>query len=248
MAKPDEGVARALETFLEEADETVVMILTLPKLDKATQNRKWFKAVEQRSAFVQLWPVERKDMPAFMGQRLRQAKLTAERDVVELLIERVEGNLLAAVQEIERLKLLAPNGVVTAEVVSGSVGDSSRHDVFSMIDAAVAQLPARALKMLASIRAEGGDVLFVSNMLARELRSLVGMARDVAGGRSVESVVSRVWQKRKPAVANCLKSRSLRELEACLRQIADIDLQVKGMQKGQPWDGVEQSLLRLSNG
>ena len=102
--------------------------------------------------------------------------------------------------------------------------------------------------MLGSVRAEGGDVLFVSNMLARELRTVAGMAREVQGGRSVESVVGKVWQKRKPAVSKCLKSRTVGELEGCLKHIANVDLRVKGMQQGQPWDGVEQAMLRLSGG
>ena len=120
--------------------------------------------------------------------------------------------------------------------------------MFGLIDAAVGQDPQRSAKMVQGLRAESGDLMLITAMLARELRSLVGMARKIGQGQRIDAVLqsNRVWAKRKSIVGRCLKQQNVRALESCLRQLGRIDRQIKGLGQGDPWDELENLVLRLA--
>lgn len=132
----DKGAAAFIEYCARPAEDTVLLI-SLPKLDGAAQKTKWGKALVEgpQTQFVQIWPVDANQLPSWIRQRLSQAGLSASQDAVELIAARVEGNLLAAAQEIEKLKLMAEGGQITVETVQAAVADSARFDVFGLTDA-----------------------------------------------------------------------------------------------------------------
>ena len=134
----DKGAAALLDYLARPADDTVLLI-SLPKLDGSTQKTKWAKAlIEGKDVqFLQIWPVDAAQLPQWIRQRLAQVGLSADQEAVELIAARVEGNLLAAAQEIEKLKLLADAGQISADTVQAAVADSARYDVFGLIDAAL---------------------------------------------------------------------------------------------------------------
>jgi DNA polymerase III subunit delta len=235
--KPGDKGASALKTFADNPPEGTTMLLVLPKLDAASQRSQWFKALEGIGVFVQLWPITVAEMPRWLGDRLRRVGLRADRDALDALVDRVEGNLLAAIQEIERLRLVSTDGKVGVREVMDSVADSSRYDVYTLIDAAVAQDAVRALRILRGLQAAGAEVLFVVTMLARELRSLAEISAMIESGRSIDSAIgaARVWPKRKAAVTTCLRSRQLADLLVLVREVAIVDKTVKGLLKGDPW-------------
>ena len=248
--RPSDAGVKALQTFLAEPQEGTSLLLVLPRLDKKSQSTKWFKSLESASVFVQVWPIEKKDLPRWIGQRLRQAQLKASPEAIEILIDRVEGNLLAAVQEIERLKLLSSDGTVDANLVIESVSDNARFDVFGLIDVALSQDAKQAVRMFQGLKAEGVEISFILNMLARELRSLVKIAESVAAGQSQASAfgTARVWSNRKGLVSQCLKRHSLAKLSRYLRRVAEADKQFKGMAVGDPWIELEQVVFNLAGG
>jgi len=163
-----------------------VLLISLPKLDGATQKTKWAKALIEgpHSQFLQIWPIEVAQLPNWIRQRLSQAGLAATQEAVELIAARVEGNLLAAAQEIEKLKLLAEGNQVDVGTVQAAVADSARYDVFGLIDAVLGGEAAHALRMLEGLRGEGVEPLFIVVMLARELRQLAGLAQQFRPGRA----------------------------------------------------------------
>ena len=246
--KPGDKGAKALASYMESIPDDTVMLIVLPKVDASTQRTKWFKALESKSVFVQIWPIEVGQLPRWINDRFSKVGLRASTDAVQALIERIEGNLLAAVQEIERLRLIAPNDEVDLELVVEGVSDNARYDVFGLLDAAVGQDPHRSIKIIRGLRAESGEIMFVVAMLAKELRTLAAMADSVSQGQKIDSVLQshRVWAKRKPIVGRCLQRQKTETFQVCLQGVAKIDAQIKGVIKGDPWDELERIMLRLA--
>jgi len=158
----DKGAAALLEYLARPAEDTLLLI-SLPKLDGSTQKTKWAKALIDgpQCQFLQIWPVELGQLPQWIRQRLSEAGHSASAEAVDLIAARVEGNLLAAAQEIEKLKLLAENGRIEVETVQAAVADSARFDVFGLLETLLAGDAAHALRMLNGLRGEGVEALFI---------------------------------------------------------------------------------------
>ncbi len=246
-ARPGTAGAAALVSYAEDLPEGTTMLLVLPKLDASSQRSKWFKALDKTAAFIQVWPIDLKDLPNWVDARFRRAGLTASREAVTMLVNRIEGNLLAAVQEIERLKLVAVDGRIDGRQVQAGVADNARYDVFALIDASIGGNAVRTLKIVQALQLEGTELLYIVAMLAKELRGLVEMAREMPGS-SLDSVLkkARVWDKRKNLVTKCLREHSLAELQELLAQVGEIDAMVKGMNDGNPWNALSSATLRLA--
>ncbi|NQD91557.1 DNA polymerase III subunit delta, partial [Pseudomonas sp. CrR25] len=220
------------------------------KLDGSTQKSKWAKALIDgaQTQFLQIWPVDAHQLPQWIRQRLAQAGLSASQEAVEMIAARVEGNLLAAAQEIEKLKLLAEGGQIDADTVHAAVADSARYDVFGLIDAALAGEAVHALRMLEGLRGEGVEPPVILWALARELRLLAGIAQQYGQGIPLEKAFSAarppVWDKRRPLVSKALQRHSATRWAQLLQDAQRIDAQIKGQAAGAPWNGLR--LLTLS--
>ncbi len=236
-AKPGDAGAKVLNEFAANPPDGTIMLLVMPRLDQSVQRTKWFKTIEKAGVLIQLWPIEPKDLPRWIEQRFRKAGLKASREAVQLMSARIEGNLLAAAQEIERLKLLAPDGNVNVELIVDGVADSARYDVFTLIDSALSGNAARSIRVVRGLQSEGVDMLYITAMLARELRTLAGMALEMRQS-SLDNALSkyRVWQKRKNMTSRCLRENSLAKFEMLQTRVARIDNMVKGIEPGAPWD------------
>jgi DNA polymerase-3 subunit delta len=247
-AKPGDKGSKALLAFIKDPSEDTTMLLILPRLDQATQRSKWFKALDAKGVFVQVWPIEKKDLPRWIGGRMQQAGLRADRDAIQVLIDRLEGNLLAAAQEVERLKLLATDGVVTAQLVQMSVANNARYDVFGLIDMAVGQDRKQTWRMLQGLKSEGAEVMYLNSMLAREVRNLIQIQDALDNGQPTAAVFKkfRIWDKRKNVVSRCLKERSKADFMQCLKLSAGVDSAVKGMRQADPWIELEKGYLALA--
>lgn len=246
--KPGDKGSKALQTYIEQPPEGTTMLLILPRVDQATQRSKWFKALDAKGAFIQVWPIEKRDLPRWIGGRMQQAGLKPDRDAIQVLIDRLEGNLLAAAQEVERLKLLSDDGRVTADLVQSSVANNARYDVFGLIDMAVGQDGRQTWRMLQGLRNEGAEVMYLNAMLAREVRNLIQIQHALADGQPSSAVFKkyRIWDKRKNLVSRCLKARSSGDLMACLKLSASVDGAVKGMRQSDPWIELEQGFMTLA--
>ncbi|MNJ28334.1 DNA polymerase III subunit delta [compost metagenome] len=177
---------------------------------------------------------------------MAQAGLSAQRDAVDLIAARVEGNLLAAAQEIEKLKLLAEGNQITVETVQAAVADSARFDVFGLVDAILNGEAAHALRMLEGLRGEGVEPPVILWALARELRLLASLAQQYSQGVPLDKAFSQarppVWDKRKPLMSKALQRHSAQRWSQLLQDAQRIDAQIKGQAQGSPWT----SLARLS--
>ena len=250
--KPGDKGAAALLDYLSRPAEDTLLLITLPKLDGNSQKTKWAKALIDGPAaqFIQIWPVDAQQLPNWVRQRLAQAGLTASPHAVEMICARVEGNLLAAAQEIEKLKLLAEGNQIDAETVQAAVADSARFDVFGLIDAALNGEAAHTLRILDGLRGEGVEAPVILWALARELRQLATLAWQYEQGIPLERAFSQcrppVWDKRRPLISRALQRHSAERWGHLLLDAQRIDAQIKGQAPGSAWNGLASLSLAMA--
>lgn len=246
--KPGDKGSKALLELVDQLNEDTVLMLVMPRATPEIQRAKWFKGLESAGALIQVWPIEGRDLPKWLAGRFRRAGLKVSREAVQLMAERIEGNLLAAVQEIERLKLSLHDQQVDVQHVVEGVADSARFDVFKLIDAALAGNAARCIRMSSGLKAEGVELIFIISMLARELRTLELIKTGLVAGESRQSLLgkARVWKNRQDPVMRCLDRHDLKTVRELSTTVGRIDRMVKGVQRGDPWLELENILLGLA--
>jgi len=247
--KPPEAGARALLAWGESPPPDTLLLVTCPKLDKAVISRaKWVQQLDRIGVVIQVWPVDERMLPQWVQRRMQARGLRPSREAVAMLAERVEGNLLAAAQEIEKLVLLRGAGRIDADAVAAAVADSARFDVFGLVDSALAGKAERTVRMLGGLRAEGVAPPLVVWALTREVRALTEMAAEAAGGTPIEQVFARhkVWERRKPLLRAALKRRTAAGWYGLLRRCGRAERVAKGAAVGNPWDELLQLGLELA--
>jgi DNA polymerase-3 subunit delta len=252
-AKPDEEGKKALQHFIDNPSADIAVMIIGPKLDKATTSTKWFGNLTANELLVKVWPLKREELPNWLNTRLKAAGISASRDAVAMLADRVEGNLLAAVQDIERIKLAYADNNGTAKQLEASdiadfVSDNSRLTSYDLIDATLLGETSRAQKILQGLRAEGVHPLPILATFTRELDSLLPMLAQKEQGQTSEVIMrnARVWSNRKTAVKSSLARLSKSEAWQLLHHARLIDGAIKGMNLANPWDELSLLSLRLS--
>jgi len=252
-AKLEDAGKKAIQHYLSELNPDYLILLSGPKLDAGTLKTKWFTEIEKHGAFVQIWPISRENLSPWLEQRLLREGIQADSEAVHLLVDKVEGNLLAAMQEIEKLKLLSSDtGEDTirldAKTVMQVVADSSRYNVYQLIDATLLGDVSRAQKMLAGLRNEGIFPLIILAAICRELRTLLPMLEKKREGQGVNAIIqsARVWFNRKQAVTAALARLDTELVWKLLDHSRLIDQSIKGLSKANPWDELSLLLLHLS--
>ncbi len=246
--KPGKDGSAALCEYLEVKSPDDVLLVVSGKIDKQSTRSKWYKALDDAGATVAVWPVGAKELPRWLQARLRAAGLDIDRDALQMLCDRVEGNLLAAVQEVEKLKLLAENGRISAQTVTAAVSDNARYNPFELADAVLQGDAGASLRMLHGLRGEGTEPPVVLWALNRDLRTLyeARLACD-AGERAQEALESRgVWKNRMGGMNAALSRHSTASLTALLVQASTTDGSIKGYAGGKPWDNLENLLLGMA--
>lgn len=251
-AKLDDPAKKALHQYFEDPKSDFILLITSPKLEAATLNTKWFKAIESHSALVQIWPVNREGLASWLEQRLLQENIRADATALQLLMDKVEGNLLAAMQEIEKLKLLSgsdSNELINldANTVMQVVADSSRYSVYNLIDSTLSGDLARSQKILAGLRSEGLFPLVILNAFTREVRSLQPMVEKRQQGQGVNAIMqaSRVWYNRKQPVGSALQRLTSEDIWQLLDHSKLIDQSIKGLSALNPWDEISRLMVKL---
>jgi DNA polymerase-3 subunit delta len=228
-ARPGSAGNAALIALLEAHDPDTLFLILAPRLDRDAQGADWVRAVEAHGAWVQIWPVDPQRLVAWLKGRCRRLELVASDEALELLAARTEGNLLAAHQELTKLTLLAPGGRVTPEAVLASVADSARFDVFRLGEAVLAGETARALRVLAGLRAEGTEPTLALWALSRALR-------DVWSARGGGTPPAWQPQRHRAALAQALRRASRLPFAALAVRAARADRMIKGRVGGDAWD------------
>ncbi len=246
--KPGETGAKVLREFVARPPEDTLLLITAGKLEPAARKSKWVQALERAGVVVLVWPLGEQEFFAWVQARMRKRGLQPGVDAVRMLAERVEGNLLACVQEIDKLYLLQGPGPVDADAIGSLVGDHARYDVYTLVDAALAGKAARSVRILNGLQAEGVAPPVVLWALARELRSLAVMAAEHAQGQAIPGVLARfhVWANRREAVSAALRRLPAAGCARLLRKCAAIDRIAKGRATGNTWDELLQLTLQLA--
>ena len=246
-APGEQGADAIVELAGEPSPDTLVLIITA-KLDGRTQSSRWVSAVEKNGVLVQVWPIDLPRLPAWIRERLGRHKLHADPAAASLLAERVEGNLLAAHQAIEKLALLLPPGPISAETVLDAVADSARFDVLQLGEAAMRGQTARALRILEGLRGEDVEPTLVLWAVNKDLQWIARARGLMRRGQSAESAMNAlyVWRPRQNAMGQALSRMNGHTLRNLLLDAERVDRTIKGVEKGDPWLALERLVARLA--
>lgn len=249
-AKPDKDGAAALQRYAKRLPEDVVLIVSLPKLTATEQKSQWFQAIERIGVFVQIWPLEGQKLIEWLSRRLAEKGMLADQSGLRILAARVEGNLLAAAQEIEKLHILYGSVRIEDEMIRKAVADSARYDVFDLAEAALQGQTARAYRILGGLRSEGVAPAVALWALSRDLRILAGVKAMTERGETQEAAFAKqkekVWDKRKTSLVKALQRLGREDAHRALLVCAKADRTIKGMETGEPWDVLLDVCLSLT--
>ena len=247
--KPGAEGGAAIEAFCEKLAPEVLALVSFPRLDRAGQNSAWFHALESKGMLVNIYPVERARLPEWIASRLARQKQKARAETLQFIADCVEGNLLAAHQEIQKLGLLLPAGELDFDAVREAVMDVARYDAMKLTEAMLAGDRARLARMLEGLRGEGEAAPRIVWILAEEIRAICRVQDGLAKGRSLADLCreSRVWgNERQNLVGRAAKKLPRAMLLAALEHAARVDRVVKGVAKGDAWDELLQLGLRFA--
>jgi DNA polymerase-3 subunit delta len=247
--KPGADGAAAIEAYCENLSPEALAIVMVPRLDRAGQSSPWFQALEAKALVVNVFPVERSRLPEWIAARLARQKQRATPETLRFLADCVEGNLLAAHQEIQKLSLLLPPGELDFDAVRQAVMNVARYDAGKLTEAMLSGDRSRLARMLEGLRGEGEAAPRVLWLLAEEIRAVCRVQDGIAAGRPLSEVLreARVWgDARQALVAKAARQFPRSALLSALEHAAAVDRLVKGVVKGDAWDELLQLSLRFA--
>ena len=250
--KPGKDGGQALQDYVTNLSPDNLTLITLPKLDWATQKAAWVGSLQQAAVYIDIPLVERNQLPGWISLRLSLQQQSADRQSLDFIADRVEGNLLAAHQEIQKLALLHPPGKLSFEQIHDAVLNVARYDVFKLNEAMLAGDVARLVRMLNGLKGEGEALPLVLWAMAEEIRTLLKLKSGMAQGRPLSALLKeyRIWGLREKLMDPALRRVSLANLRAALQEASQVDKMVKGLRAkafaGDPWDALLQLGLRVA--
>ena len=247
--KPEDKGSKALIEYCQNINDDILLLLVFPKIDKRSQNSKWFKALDPHATIVTIWPITPQQLPRWLDNRIKTAGLNASSSAIDMLAAKVEGNLLAAVQEIEKLKLLCgEESVIDAKMMAQSVISSARYDVYGLVDRALSGNARAASENLQGLKSEGTEPPIVLWALTREIRTLINIKESTENGTTFDMAARNngVWDNRKPIVKQALNRLQLRQLYQLTRKVSQADKMVKGAVSGDVWNLLTDVTLTLA--
>lgn len=247
--KPGDG-RQALERYLEAPPDDVILLVSGPKLDSGEFGKSWYKQWQQKAVHVPVWPVDPGDFPRWLENRARAMGLNLTRHALQQLCERLEGNLLAAHQELERLQLVAGDEPIDDAVMMAGVEDSSRYNAFELSTEALAGHRAHALKILRRLAEEGNSPLAILGVLQRDLKHLVNLQKAWHSGRNSAEFFKASYIRQRSlqkAVEQGARRLSARRCEVAREQCRRVDRAAKGYDTSLPvWSALAALIETLS--
>lgn len=247
--KPGRDGGEALQRYVASLPMQTLTLITLPELDWQARKTGWFKALSEAGNSLELNAPERERLPEWIGRRLAVQKQTASADALAFIADHVEGNLLAAHQEILKLGLLHPEGALTLDQVQDAVLNVARYDIDKLRQAVVEGDPVRCARLLEGLKGEGAAPPLVLWALANETRSLANLSAGRDAGQPLPALfkAERIFDpRRQQAVGRALGRLGQGTLRAALMHAARIDRMIKGLVPGDVWDEFLQLALRLA--
>lgn len=252
--KPGKDGGAALQSYAKDLNPDNLTLITLPKLDWQTAKAAWVASLQQAAVYIEIPTIERAQLPGWIGSRLAAQGQSADRQGLDFIADRVEGNLLAAHQEIQKLGLLHEPGKLTFEQIHDAVLNVARYDVFKLSEAMLSGDAARLVRMLEGLKGEGEALPLVLWAVAEEIRTLLKLKSGMAQGRPLGVLLKeyRIWGPRERMMEPALRRISLPTLEAAMREAAQVDKMVKGLRAkafaGDAWDAMLQLALKVARG
>ena len=245
--KPGLEGAAVLARYAENANPDNITLITLPRLDRATQSSAWFSALASAGVTVAVPAIDRAALPAWIASRLARNGQRGSRQTLAFLAERCEGNLLAARQEIDKLALLLPQGPLDQDAVLDAVADVARYDVFELSEAWLAGDAARMLRIVSMLREAAEPVTLVIWQLSEDLHALATLHESMRQGTALAIALRsvRVWGKRQSALERAARRVAPATTERLLHALAGLDALAKGIGSGDPWGAVTSTALLL---
>jgi DNA polymerase-3 subunit delta len=261
--RPGEAGAAILAELTDNASADIVLLVITGKLDKTLRESRWVKAIENAGVHVVIWPLDAQKLPGWLAKRFAARGLQPEDGVVDLLAWHLEGNMLAAAQEVDKLVMLcgavqgrasaagagsagAADGHVRLADVEASLADSARFSVYQLVDAALAGEMVVVRRILASLRTEGTEPILILWALARELRTLAQMSQELVRGKPESSVLARAWAQRRTLVGKALRRHPAPVWLNFMSRSAQLDRILKGRETGNLWLELERLLLAVA--
>ncbi|WP_395702930.1 DNA polymerase III subunit delta [Aquabacterium sp.] len=257
--KPGKDGSEALQRYCETLSDDVVTLVHLPRLDRQQQQSAWFAALDQAGVMLRVDPVERRALPQWIAQRLaRQGQSVAEgedgQQALAFFADRVEGNLLAAHQELQKLALLYPAGPLSFAQIESAVLNVARYDVFKLGEAVLAGQTARVLRMLDGLRAEGEAAVLVHWTLAADILALKAAKDALAAGKPLPMALreARVWGPKERLFERALPMLADHQVAHLVAAASTCDGIVKGLKHPDwpldPWDAIRRLALLMAQG
>jgi len=236
--KPGRTGGEQLKSYSQNPAPDVLLLITSTKLDRGGKSSAWFKAIDKAGVTLEAFPVAIRDLPRWLDARCKRHGLTASKEALALIAERVEGNMLAAAQEIERLSLLYPDSKISPENVLAAVSDSARYSINDLASAALSGDAARAVRIVRGLRDEATAPVLVLWALTAEIRSAARAAEAIAERVPEDKALKAagVWSSRVAPLKVALKRHNVASWLHMLQQTAEIDRMVKGQEPGDVWD------------
>ena len=245
--KPGTEGSKALVTLSSQLPPNIIFLFFCPSLDAATQKSAWVTSLERAGVWVSVRSVEIAALPGWIGTRMRSRGLQPDIEATRLLADRIEGNLLAGAQEIEKLLLLHGAGAINSTAVESVVSDSARFEASSLSEACLAGDGIHAMRIFYSLRA-GNEValLLLLWTVVREIRSLATLGAEIERGSHIDQALSKIWERRRNLLEKALHRINTRKSEELLRQAARIDRCIKGSLPSDPWEEMMNLVLSFS--
>lgn len=247
--KPGKEGGEAIREYCANPPPDTVLLITAQDWSRQHAG-KWSEAIAAAGHLVPVWPLKASELPDWLSTRLRRRGLVATPEALERLVERVEGNLLAAAQEIDKLALLLPPGAgaIDLATLERLVAESSRYDVFKLVDAALAGEAARVPRILAALRGEGEQVAGLLGFVMKEIGTLAGFAAVQASGGNLmaEMRAAKLWDAKMAQYRRALDRHPPSAWERFAIGAGEVERMAKGRAEGDPWRALERLLLAIA--
>ena len=236
---------KALTEYCNNPSQDDLLIVLMPLLDKRQRDAKWAKLIDSVGWIVDSYDISAAQYPTWLKKRLQSRALRVEAGVIEMLAEQLEGNVMAAAQEIDKLQVLAQDGAVTLKLLSESLADQARFDVYALTDVCLQGDFQRVLRIKSRLQSEGLEPVIVVWALVKEIRLLAKISASLKAGQDRRTLFkqNRIWSKREPAVNAALQRLSSADWFQLLERAAHLDQTVKGqryLEVGSTWHQIEQ--------
>ena len=245
--KPGAEGGKALEAYAANPSPDNVTLVTLPRVDRATQSSAWFEVLAGAGVTVAVYPVERDALPAWIAARMKRHHQHASRETLAFLADHCEGNLLAARQEIDKLALLLPPGELAHDAVEQAIANVARYDVFQLSESWLAGDAPRVLRILSVLQAEGDAPIPAIWQLVEDVHAIAAVHTMVREGTPVSSAIRnvRVWGKRQGALERAVNRVAPASIPSILVALANLDALSKGLGRGDAWDALTDVALTV---